>query len=436
VHIPGIEKKMPDNASSSKRRKNQVRGTENNVAQRNVVSFRPSASIWVVSALLMLTKRRRLFVAFITSWLLLKASHAVFASNAFQTKVLLLQFTRTWPPCDLEKPNKAQKLPLLLRWIDWLPSRLRLLDDLKSFQGVPNARNVEGLKKRRIGAWLIEPINDQRKKLKKGIVLYFKGRVGHRGSRSRTRFYDRVTKDPLGLYCVTFDGPTDEEEATSERGLLVSAHAVWSVITKPPYEFNPNSVVIWGSSLGCCSAANLCLYLMRRGTPPAALILENPVTSFPKLLASRFVFLGEQVQAQIESFAKANLYHRFDLEKRIRSICSFGINVPVLLVSAEADWNIPTSHAQRLADIASALVASKRVALLSFPVTRAELLTHSEFVSSTSAFVNQALDEARDGSIQNHLRKVSVDYGGSPATWSSDQTAEDRLFEQEDHFGL
>ena len=399
------------------------------------VSFRPPSSVLALSALLMLLRRQRLLVAVFGSWLLIKASHAFVASELFQTRLLLLQFTRTWPPCDLDKPSKPQKLPLLLRWLDWLPF---VPDDVKSFPGIAHCRPVDGLKKRKIGAWLVEPSGGplgSAQKKRKGLVLHFKGRSGHRGQRSLLKFYERVSREPLELHCASFDGPGSHEEAVSERNYLATAHAVWSALVKPPYSFPPESIVVWGTSFGCCSAANLCLYLMRRGTPPAALVLENPATSFPKLLASRFGFLGEDVQNRVEAFARANLIHRFDLEKRIKSICSFDTNVPILFISAENDWTVPASHAQRLASVASALAASKRVLLLSLPVTRRELLADRNFVTVTANFINQALEEAKQ---ELNVRRLSVvDYGGSPSTWSADLAAEDRLFDDDTTlFGL
>ena len=368
------------------------------------------------------------------------------ASNTFQTKILLLQCTRHWPPCDLDKPHLPQKLPLLFRWLDWIPARFGL-EDLKSFPGIANTRNVDGLKKRKVGAWLVEPSGglesssssdgQTAKKRKKGLVLYFKGRSGHRGQRSRIRMYEKLTRDPLGMHCVAFDGPADSEEEASERNVLVTAYAVWSVLTKPPYAFDRSSIVIWGSTFGCCSAANLCLYLMRQGNPPAALILESPSTSFPKLLASRFEYLGVQIQSRIEELAKTNLFHRFDLEKRIRSICSFNLNVPLLIISPQHGWAMPAAHAQRLADLASAHAASsKQVQLLSLPITRSELVSDDNFLDATSAFLNQALIDAKQSTFP---RNLSVEFGGSPATWASDQTADDHLFENENvdvPFGL
>jgi hypothetical protein len=228
------------------------------------------------------------------------------------------------------------------------------------------------------------------------------------------------------LSCVAFDG--NDDELSSERGQLEDAHAIWSTITRPPYDFGTDGVVIWGCALGCCSAANLCLYLMRRGTPPAALVLENPPTSFPKLLASRFEFLGDRVQGAIEHFLTATLRHRFDLEKRIKAICNFGIEVPLLLLSAEKDWTIPSAHAQRIADVASAIVASKRVHFATFPVSRQELADYPQFRQVVASFLSQALADARRGP---KTRAISVDYVASPAT-QSDIAAEDRLFDQQD----
>lgn len=349
------------------------------------------------------------------------------ASDVFHSKILMLQFTRHWPPCNFERPDLPMKLPFLLRWIDWLPSAAGL-DDFKSFPGIRHTHPLTGVKKRKVGAWMVEPDEPVPAKKRRSVVMYFRGRSGHRGTRSRIRMYERLRKKPLQFHCAAFDG--DDEELSNERGQLEDAHAVWSALTRPPYDFAAESLIIWGSALGCCSAANLCFYLMRRGTPPAALILENPPTSFPKLIASRFEFLGERVQNLIEEILKSNLKHRFDLEKRIRAICSFGIEVPLLLVSAEKDWTVPPSHAQRLADIASALAASKRVKLLTVPTSRQELVEHPHFFQVLSSFVTQALADAENGA-QRRSRTISPDYVASPST-QADMAAEDRLFAMEE----
>ncbi|KAH9247022.1 hypothetical protein BASA81_015360 [Batrachochytrium salamandrivorans] len=316
------------------------------------------------------------FAACVGAWYLFKKRAEVLSA--------LLVLSASWPPCEFDHPQRAMPLPVLARFLDFFPSFS------SAFPGVPHARpmKVDSKRPRLLDAWYVAAdAAGQEKGEAPATVLYFKSPFSHRGQYLRTKLYAMLS----AFNVITFDRrrywQSPIQDDLTEEVLLRDAHAIWKSATNQTNVLT-REMALWGTSVfGSYSAATLCLYLMRRGTPPACLVLENPLLRMP------------------------NSQERFDLEDRIRAICQFEDcrAVPIMFVCSRGEMFAPAAEdCHRLCDVAAALSASQRIILHSLPQSQLEMYTDLGFRQSVESFISRAVRDANSG--QGKYRAFSTDF--------------------------
>lgn len=317
------------------------------------------------------------FAACMGAWYLFKKRAEVLSA--------LLVLSASWPPCEFDQPQRAVPLPVLARFLDFFPSFSR------GFPGVPHARpmKVDSKRPRLLDAWYVaaSEADSNASGERPATVLYFKSPFSHRGQYLRTKLYAMLT----AFNVIAFDRrrywQSPIQDDLTEEVLLRDAHAIWKSTTNQT-NTQTREMALWGTSVfGSYSAATLCLYLMRRGTPPACLVLENPLLRMP------------------------NSQERFDLEDRIRAICQFEDcrAVPIMFVCSRGEVFAPAAEdCLRLCDVAAALSASQRIILHSSPQSQLEMYADLGFRQSVERFISRAVRDANSG--QGRYRAFSTDF--------------------------
>ena len=161
-------------------------------------------------------------------------------------------------------------------------------------------------------------------------LLFFHGNGGnisHRLDRAK------LLVESLGLdvFLVDYRGYGASGGKPDENGLYADAEAVQRAAGERG--FSPNRVVLFGESLGCAVAIEAALR-----HPCRAVILETPFLSIAAMAKAVYPFLPRFV-----------IRTRFDNEAKIPRV-----REPKLIVAAERDEVVPTGHARRLFELASA----------------------------------------------------------------------------------
>jgi uncharacterized protein len=106
-------------------------------------------------------------------------------------------------------------------------------------------------------------------KSEKPTIVYLHGSVG--ALRTNADRFHQMVADGSGLIALSYRGYGGSTGRPTERGLITDACAAFDFASS---RFNPDKLVIWGTSLGAAVAAALAV---RR--PVRRLILEGPFTS-------------------------------------------------------------------------------------------------------------------------------------------------------------
>ena len=177
-------------------------------------------------------------------------------------------------------------------------------------------------------------------------------------------------------------------------------------------------VVLWGHGLGSALAAGLCTYLVRKGTPPACLVLEAPFMSAAHVVASRFPeeVLGVPVADAVRAYADDVIRsHRYDLVERLAGLAE-SADVPVLILGAAKDVVVPPEHAHRLADYASTWSASPRILHRQLDCGHDDIPDSPAFVPVVSSFLETALLAASARSPSHAASAAASSAPGRKAT--------------------
>jgi alpha-beta hydrolase superfamily lysophospholipase len=388
---------------------------------------------------------KRLVALLILTISLIKVLDSVMRSPRLQAFLFYRQWTSKWPPCNFNSPQQeyVSYPSRIFTWLDYF-----LPQSMLSFRGVRGATALRIRKrKKNLGVWFITPIPRSFSSLSLSnsststmvtpntfencAVLYHHGQSGHRGTRPRTILYERLAHE-IGIPCVTFDGRGFADSlplnvVPSERSLLEDAYSVWSsIITSsstnnttilPNMEISSNRVVLWGHGLGAAVAADLCLYLVRRGSAPACLVLEAPFTCIASVVGSRFSWIDDRLADSVTEYASEIIgKHRFNLEGRIKEIASNDdIPVPILILAATNDTIVPAWHADRLADLASAFGASPRIVMQRFDgCNHDDIPQHKRFLSVVGNFLTTSLCPGGSPRYSNIAARKQINSPTSP----------------------
>jgi uncharacterized protein len=139
----------------------------------------------------------------------------------------------------------------------------------------------------------------------------------------------------LGLSVLILDyrGYGRSEGRPSEEGLALDARAGWRWLREAAGQA-PEEIVLFGRSLGAAVAAELTMTLEAEGLEedgPAAVILESPFRSVPKLGQRLYPFLPARWLARVSHDTEAHVQ---------------GVEAPLLVIHSRDDEIIPFSEGE------------------------------------------------------------------------------------------
>lgn len=160
-------------------------------------------------------------------------------------------------------------------------------------------------------------------------VLHCHGNAGNIGH--RVRLYRRLHDLGLAVFGFDYRGYGKSDGKPSEAGLYLDVRAAWAELTSTP-GIRPPSVIIVGRSLGSGPATQLATEV-----GAAALVLETPFTSVPRLARTLYPLLPTQLL----------LRTRFDNLAKMADV-----GLPLLILHGDRDEVIPAAMGRALFDAA------------------------------------------------------------------------------------
>jgi fermentation-respiration switch protein FrsA (DUF1100 family) len=160
-------------------------------------------------------------------------------------------------------------------------------------------------------------------------VLAFHGNAGNMAD--RVGHYARWRGWGLAVYAIDYRGYGRSEGAPSEQGLYRDARAAWADVTRE-LGVPPDRVIVVGRSLGSGPAVRLAAEV-----GPAALVIENPMTSMPAMARVVYPFLPVSLLTRT----------KFDNLGTISRVAC-----PVMVIHAEQDEVIPSWMGRRVYEAA------------------------------------------------------------------------------------
>jgi len=161
--------------------------------------------------------------------------------------------------------------------------------------------------------------------LSRGTVLFCHGNGGNISHRVET--IRIINSLGLNIFLFDYQGYGNSEGKPSEQNTYADAQVAWEYLTQTR-KIAPDSIIIWGRSLGGAIATELALH-----HNPQALILESTFTSLPEIGAELYPYLP------VRRFAR----YRYDTISKITQI-----HCPLLIIHSRTDGLIPFHHAERL----------------------------------------------------------------------------------------
>lgn len=164
----------------------------------------------------------------------------------------------------------------------------------------------------------------------RGVLLFCHGNAGNISHRLESI---RVFHE-LGLSVFIFDyrGYGQSEGSPSEQGTYLDAAAARDHLVRDR-GIPPESLVVFGRSLGAAIAARLAADQLTAARQPAALIVESAFTSAPELAAELYPWLPARWLTRFD-YATADHLAR--------------LTVPVLIIHSHDDEIVPFDHGRRL----------------------------------------------------------------------------------------
>ncbi|KAI0299590.1 Alpha/Beta hydrolase protein [Russula brevipes] len=195
-------------------------------------------------------------------------------------------------------------------------------------------------------------------------ILFLHGNGGTRVLTSRVRHYQAfAARLRANVFALDYRGFGDSTGTPSEPGLVLDARTAWDWLRS--HGAPPENVLVIGNSLGTAVAVQLVSSLETeqlgggdeqhgKGSArerPRGVVLLAPFTNVSTLLDTYYIagviplLAPLRIFPQMAKFIKRFLTHRYDSLAKVA-----GLNVPLLIVHAENDWDIPPSHSQTLFD--------------------------------------------------------------------------------------
>lgn len=176
-----------------------------------------------------------------------------------------------------------------VRWLNasnvFPPVRMDRAQAPKLAQELPDVREVslpttEGAT---LYAWVLGRDDAPRK------FIRFMGNAEHIGGSAQ--FYSRESADAQMLL-FDYRGRGNSNGKPSERAMYEDAQAVWHFAVNE-LRWQPQSIILWGRSLGCVPATWLAHRQVEAGDAPGALVLESAFTSAQDMAREIMPWLGK-----------------------------------------------------------------------------------------------------------------------------------------------
>lgn len=183
-------------------------------------------------------------------------------------------------------------------------------------------------------------------------VLFLHGNGGTRALRSRVQHYQAfTTRLRANVLALDYRGFADSTGTPSEAGLTLDALAAWDWLRARGAV--PENVLVVGNSLGTGVAVQFASALqeLQEAQRPRGVVLLAPFSNVETLLDTYYIMGVVPLLAPlrifpfVSNFVKRFVVHRFDSLAKI-----VALKVPLLIVHAEDDWDIPHAHSQTLFD--------------------------------------------------------------------------------------
>jgi uncharacterized protein len=206
----------------------------------------------------------------------------------------------------------------------------------------------------------------------RGTALFCHGNAGNISDRLDTL---QILRNQLSLNILIFDyrGYGKSPGSPSEQGLKDDAAAAWKYLTLER-GVAPDTIVIWGRSLGGAVAVHLA-----SNNRPGALIIESSFTSMPDLASILYPYMPVRLLCR----------NRFESEKIIGSI-----KCPVLIAHSPQDELVPYKLGQRLF---LAAPEPKRFLQLQDDHNNGFLRSVNTYVPAINTFLNDSLKPSGGG---------------------------------------
>lgn len=190
---------------------------------------------------------------------------------------------------------------------------------------IPNAiaetiTNDDGLA---LVSWYLPPADGM------PVIVYFQGNAGTIADRD----YKAAPwhKAGYGVWLVGYRGFGGNPGSPTEDGLYADARSALAMLASRG--IGPDSVIIYGESLGTGVATHMAKELADQGTPARGLILEAPFTAMGDAAQDHYPFLP----------ARWLVKDAFDSLTKIGSI-----NTPLMIVHGDRDRVVRQEHGRRL----------------------------------------------------------------------------------------
>ncbi|MDJ0894597.1 MAG: alpha/beta hydrolase [Alphaproteobacteria bacterium] len=168
----------------------------------------------------------------------------------------------------------------------------------------------------------------------RATMVFFCGNAGHVGYRAEKvrTFLDAG----LGVLLLSYRGYGGNGGAPSEQGLYADARAAMVFLDQRGVA--PETIVLYGESLGSGIATQIALERAAVGNPVGAMVLEAPYTSVVDVAQDRFPWIPVRFLVR----------DRFDNQSRIDQAAA-----PLLVIHGHRDRVIPFRFGRRLYEAAS-----------------------------------------------------------------------------------
>ncbi|KIM66935.1 hypothetical protein SCLCIDRAFT_262776 [Scleroderma citrinum Foug A] len=181
-------------------------------------------------------------------------------------------------------------------------------------------------------------------------ILFLHGNAATRAFHVRVRQYSGFTsRVRANVLAIDYRGFGDSKGTPTEDGLVLDSRAAWDWLISNGAR--PEDIVIVGHSLGTAISSKLAVALAEEGTHFKGLALLSPFASLHTVVDTYSVFgflpvmLPLTVVPGVADLYKSFLLARFDTLSIISRV-----KVPLLILHAENDWDIPHQHSDMLFD--------------------------------------------------------------------------------------